>query len=66
METLDIVKTAVEALRDKKAEDVTVIDITEISSIADYFIIANGTNQNQLQAMRDAADEADSKQQLAG
>ena len=43
---------------DRKAEDVTVIDISEISPIADYFIIANGTNQNQLQAMRDAADEA--------
>ena len=52
------VKTAVEALRDKKAEDVTVIDITGVSSIADYFIIANGNNQNQLTAMQDAVDEA--------
>jgi ribosome-associated protein len=57
METIDIVKNAVEALRDKKAEDVTVIDIREVSSIADYFIIANGTNQNQLTAMQDAVDE---------
>ena len=40
--TLSIVKKAVEALRDKKAEDVKVIDITEVSSVADYFIIANG------------------------
>ena len=58
METLEIVKTAVEALRDKKAEDVTVIDITGVSSIADYFIIANGNNQNQLTARQDAVDEA--------
>ena len=58
MSTLDIVKKAVLALEDKKAEDIRVIDITEVSSIADYFIIANGTNQNQLQAMLDAADEA--------
>lgn len=58
METLEIVKTAVEALRDKKAEDVTVIDITGVSSIADYFIIANGNNQNQLTATQDAVDEA--------
>lgn len=58
MELLDIVKIAVEALKDKKAEDVTVIDITEVSSIADYFIIADGTNQNQLTAMQDAVDEA--------
>ena len=51
METLEIVKTAVEALRDKKAEDVTVIDITGVSSIADYFIIANGTNETQVRAL---------------
>ena len=58
MSTLDIVKKAVLALEHKKAEDIRVIDITEVSSIADYFIIANGTNQNQLQAMLDAVDEA--------
>ena len=58
METLDIVKAAVAALEDKKAEDVTVIDIAGVSSIADYFIIANGSNQNQLTAMQDAVDEA--------
>lgn len=51
-------KVAVAALEDRKAEDVKVIDIREISPIADFFIIANGTNQNQIQAMRDACDEA--------
>ena len=58
MTVKEIAKIAVNALEDRKAEDVTVIDISEISPIADYFIIANGTNQNQLQAMKDAADEA--------
>ncbi len=57
-ETFDIVKKAVAALEDKKAEDITVIDIAEVSTIADYFIIASGTNQNQLTAMQDAVDEA--------
>ena len=51
-------KLALEALEDKKAEDVKVIDIREISPIADFFIIADGMNQNQIQAMRDAVDEA--------
>lgn len=46
------------ALEDKKAEDVKIIDIREISPIADFFIIADGMNQNQIQAMRDAVDEA--------
>ena len=53
-----IVKKIVEALEDKKAEDITVLDIGEVSSIADYFIIANGNNANQLTAMEDAVDEA--------
>ena len=57
METLDLVKKIKAALEDKKAEDVTVIDIHEISSIADYFVIANGSNANQLTAMQDAVDE---------
>lgn len=58
METLDLVKKIKAALEDKKAEDITVIDIHEVSSIADYFVIANGTNANQLTAMQDAVDEA--------
>ena len=57
MTSKELTKLAVAALEDRKAEDVTVIDISEISPIADYFIIANGSNQNQLQAMRDAVDE---------
>ena len=51
-------RLAYQALDDKKGEDIQVIDISQVSVLADYFIIANGTNQNQLQAMRDAANEA--------
>lgn len=58
MTSKDFCKLAVNALEDRKAEDVKIIDIQEISPVADYFIIADGTNQNQLQAMRDAVDEA--------
>ena len=53
----EMAKLACEALADKKGEDIRVIDIAGISVLADYFIIANGSNQNQLQAMRDAVDE---------
>ena len=58
METFELVKLAVDALKDKKAEDVRIIDIHEISTIADYFVIASGSNANQLGAMQDAVDEA--------
>ncbi len=42
---------------EKKAENIQVIDISEVSVIADYFIIANGTNRNQNQALADAVEE---------
>ena len=36
---------ACNALEDKKAVDIKVIDIEQVSSLADYFIIASGTNR---------------------
>ena len=54
-------KLAYKALEDKKGEDIKVIDISEISVLADYFIIANGTNANQVNALVDSVEEELSK-----
>lgn len=54
---LEMVKLAIEALEDKKAEDIRVIDISEVSVIADYFIIAGGSNPSQIQALSDSVEE---------
>ncbi len=48
---------AVDALKDKKGEDIRVLDISQISTLADYFIIAAGTNRNQVQALSDNVQE---------
>ena len=48
---------AYRALENKKADDIKIIDIENISTLADYFIIASGKNHNQVQAMADAVDE---------
>lgn len=53
----DMVRLAIKALEDKKAEDIKVIDISEVSVLADYFIIASGTNRSQIQAMTDNVEE---------
>ena len=50
-------RLAIEAMEDKKASDIKVIDIQEISTIADYFLIASGSNRNQVQAMSDNVEE---------
>ncbi len=50
-------KIAVKALEDKKGEDIRIIDIRDVSILADYFIIANGNNASQVQAMVDSVEE---------
>jgi ribosome-associated protein len=36
---------------DKKASDVTLIDIHQVTTLADYFVIATGTSERQLNAI---------------
>ena len=57
-QSLNMVKIAYDALDDKLAEDIKIIDIRSISVLADYFIIADGSNRKQVQAMADSAEEA--------
>ena len=56
-QTNEMVKLAITALEDKKGEDIRVIDIHEVSVLADYFLIASGSNGNQVQAMADNVEE---------
>ena len=58
-----LAKIAIEVLEDKKAEDIRVIDISDLSVLADFFIIATGNNRTQVQAM---ADEVEQKLGRAG
>ena len=57
MDSLEMARLAIEALEDKKAEDIRVIDISEVSVLADYFIIAGGNNPSQIQAMCNQVEE---------
>lgn len=57
MTSKELAKLACDALDDKKALEIKVINIENVSTLADYFIIASGTNRNQVQAMADNVDE---------
>ncbi len=48
---------AYRSLEDKKGEDIRILDISNVSIIADYFVIASGSNTNQLLAMCDDVQE---------
>ena len=52
-----MVKLAVEALGEKKGEDIKIIDINGVSVIADYFVLASASNVNQLDALVDSVEE---------
>lgn len=56
-DSLNIVKDIIFALEEKKAEDIKTLDISNVSVMADYFIIASGNNRNQIQAMADFVQE---------
>lgn len=51
------------AIDDKKGFDIEVLDISKMTSIADYFIIASGTSSTQVTSI---ADEVENKMSLAG
>lgn len=63
MDAKEIVKTAVRAIDSKKGENIQVIGITDLTILADYFVIATGTSSTQVKAL---ADEVEFKLGEAG
>jgi len=51
------VKLAIECAADKKALDMRVLDLRDIASFTEFFIICSGTNQRQVQAISDDIEE---------
>jgi ribosome-associated protein len=56
------VKLAIECAGDRKAFDMRVLDLRDIASFTEFFIIASGANQRQVQAIADAIEEQLKKQ----
>ena len=57
MESRELAKIAYNALDEKKGINLSIIDISEISTLADYFIIAGGNNENQVKALANSVEE---------
>jgi ribosome-associated protein len=45
--------TAVRAAESKKASDIKVLDLRDVTSFSDFFVICSGSNQRQIQAISD-------------
>ncbi|MDF2632755.1 MAG: rsfS [Caproiciproducens sp.] len=63
MTSLELAKETVKTMDDKKALDLKVIGIKDISVIADYFVLATGTSSTHVKAL---ADEVEFKMKQIG
>ncbi|MBT3391440.1 MAG: ribosome silencing factor [Chloroflexi bacterium] len=71
MDTLELAYTIVDALEEKKGENILILDIREISLLADYFVICSGTSPRMIDALSQGAvsavkDEHQIKPRLEG
>lgn len=55
MDTLELAHTLVDALEEKKGEDILVLEIREVTLLADYFVICSGTSPRMIDALAEAA-----------
>lgn len=56
-QSAQMAKIAYQALESKMGEEVRILDIHEVSILADYFIIAHGRNPNHVRALLDEVEE---------
>lgn len=56
MQPIEIAKTAVKALDGKKARDIRVFAITDLTTLGDYLVIATGTSTTQIRALSDEVE----------
>ena len=57
MTSKEIARKAYECIDEKKGIDIKIIDISKVSVLADYFIIAGGSNIKQVQSIADNIEE---------
>lgn len=59
---MDLARAIVNTLEDKKGEDILLMDIHDVTYMADYFIICSGTSDRMLNSLADAVEETGKKQ----
>ena len=51
LDPLELARRIVEVIADKKGEDVLLLDIRDVSILADYFVIGSSTSERQAKAI---------------
>lgn len=58
MTAKEMALAAAKALDEKKGREISAIEITDLTTLADYFVIASGTSNTQINALCDAVEKA--------
>lgn len=61
LEPIDLAREIVTILEEKKAEDILLLDIRELTVLTDYFVLCSGTSDRQLQALESGVWEETKK-----
>lgn len=62
MDRTELMKNIVATLDNKKATNIKSLEITELTSVADYFVIATGTSGTHIRALSDEIQDTLTKQ----
>ena len=55
--TKAILDAIIEALLSKKANDITLLDVSELTTLAEYFVVCHGNSDVQVKALADAVED---------
>lgn len=58
MDRIELMKNIVATLDNKKATDIKSLEITELTAVADFFVIATGTSGTHIRALSDEVQDA--------
>ena len=58
LERLEKIRMLVDAVADRKGEDVVALDVRQVTSFADTFVLATGSSDRNVRAIADAVVEA--------
>lgn len=52
-----LVEHVIEGLKKRKAKDITILDVSDLTTLTDYFVICSGTSETQIKAIADSVED---------
>ncbi len=58
MDSQELARAIVQALDSKKGKEIALLNTSELTTLADYFVLCTGTSNTQLKALTDAVEDS--------